>query len=190
MEKKRKKKKKYDEVYDIIKREERMKEMRDVYILGLLEGSYVMAIAGMSSIELNVKQQGEPTRVQPAQETEKGLYFLSNLDQNIAVPVRTVYCFKSGSRGNEDAAQVIKEALSKILVPYYPMAGTLMISLEGKLIVDNPGEGAVFVEAEADCDIEEIGDLTKPDPDALGKLVYNVPGARSILEMPLMTVQV
>lgn len=141
--------------------------------------------------ELNVKQ-GEPTRVQPAEETEKGHYFLSNLDQNIAVPMRTVYCFKSSSRGNEDAAGVIKDALSKILVPYYPMAGTLSISSEGKLIVENPGEGAVFVEAEADCEIEEIRDLmTKPNPaGTLGKLVYNVPGATNILEMPLITVQV
>ncbi|KAJ1417880.1 Transferase [Sesbania bispinosa] len=143
----------------------------------------------MAKIELHVKQ-GEPTRVQPAEETEKGLYFLSNLDQNIAVPVRTVYCFKSSSRGNEDAAQVIKDALSKILVPYYPMAGKLMISTEGKLIVDNTGEGAVFVEAEADCNIEDIGDLTKPDPDTLEKLVYDTPGAQNILEMPLMAVQV
>lgn len=148
-----------------------------------------MAKTEMSRTELNVKQ-GEPTRVQPAEETEKGPYFLSNLDQNIAVPVRTVYCFKSAFRGNEDAAQIIKDSLSKILVPYYPMAGTLSISSEGKLIVHNPGEGALFVEAEANCDIEEIGDLTKPDPRTLGKLVYNVPGARNILEMPLMTVQV
>ncbi|BAT79372.1 Omega-hydroxypalmitate O-feruloyl transferase [Vigna angularis] len=148
-----------------------------------------MAKTEMSRTELNVNQ-GEPTRVQPAKETEKGHYFLSNLDQNIAVPVRTVYCFKSAFRGNEDAAQIIKDSLSKILVPYYPMAGTLSISSEGKLIVHNPGEGALFVEAEANCDIEEIGDLTKPDPHTLGKLVYNVPGARNILEMPLMTVQV
>lgn len=149
-----------------------------------------MANADMSNIGINVRQ-GEPTRVHPAEETEKGLYFLSNLDQNIAVPVRTVYCFKSSSRGNEDAAHVIRVALSKILVPYYPMAGKLVISTEGKLIVDcNTMEGAVFVEAEADCDIEDIGDLTKPDPDSLGKLIYNIPGARSILEMPLMTVQV
>ncbi|KAK2391414.1 omega-hydroxypalmitate O-feruloyl transferase [Trifolium repens] len=143
----------------------------------------------ISTVELNVKQ-GEPIRVQPAEETEKGLYFLSNLDQNIAVPMRTIYCFKSETRGNEKAAQVIKDALSKILVPYHPMAGKLIISSEGKLIVDNTGEGAVFVEAEADCGIDEIGDLTKPDPHRLGKLVYNTPGAKNILEMPLMTVQV
>ncbi|XP_028766182.1 omega-hydroxypalmitate O-feruloyl transferase-like [Neltuma alba] len=142
-----------------------------------------------SNFELDVKQ-GEPILVPPAEETDKGLYFLSNLDQNIAVPVRTVYCFKSDSRGNEDAATVIREALSKILVPYHPMAGRLIISSEGKLIVDCTGEGAVFVEAEANCDIEKIGDLTKPDPSTLGKLAYSVPGAKNIIEMPLMTVQV
>ncbi|XP_050874807.1 omega-hydroxypalmitate O-feruloyl transferase isoform X3 [Lathyrus oleraceus] len=143
----------------------------------------------ISTNDLNVKR-GEPIRVQPAEETENGLYFLSNLDQNIAVPMRTIYCFKSESRGNEEAGEVIKDALSKILVPYYPMAGKLIISSEGKLIVDNTGEGAVFVEAEADCAVDEIGDLRKPDPDKLGKLVYDLPGAKSILEMPPMTVQV
>lgn len=80
----------------------------------------------ISSIDLNVKQLGEPTRVNPAKETEKILYFLSNLDQNLAVPMRTVYCFKTSSRGNEDAARVIKDALT--------------MSSETKLIVDNTGK--------------------------------------------------
>ncbi|XP_054791491.1 omega-hydroxypalmitate O-feruloyl transferase-like [Prosopis cineraria] len=149
-----------------------------------------MASAIDSNFELDVRQLGEPTLVPPAEETDKGLYFLSNLDQNIAVPVRTVYCFKSACRGNEEAATVIREALSKILVPYHPMAGRLTISSEDKLIVDCTGEGAVFVEAEANCEIEQIGDLTKPDPSTLGKLAYSVPGARNVLEMPLITVQV
>ncbi|XP_075660620.1 omega-hydroxypalmitate O-feruloyl transferase-like [Castanea sativa] len=142
-----------------------------------------------SSSQLNVKQY-EPTLVAPAEETEKGLYFLTNLDQNIAVIVRTIYCFKSESKGNEDAVKIIKDALSKVLVHYYPVAGRLTISAEGKLIVDCTGEGAVFVEAEADCTIEEIGDTTKPDPVTLGKLVYDIPGARNILEMPLLVAQV
>ncbi|KAM6594722.1 hypothetical protein CsatA_002425 [Cannabis sativa] len=107
------------------------------------------------TFELNVKLE-EPTLVAPADETEKGLYFLSNLDQNIAVIVRTIYCFKSDSKGNEEAVKVIKNALSKVLVHYYPLAGRLTISSEGKLIVICNGEGAVFVEAEANCSIEEI----------------------------------
>ncbi|KAF2302681.1 hypothetical protein GH714_000740 [Hevea brasiliensis] len=113
-----------------------------------------MADGSDNTFQLNVNQN-EPTLVPPAEKTEKGLYFLSDLDQNIAVIVRTIYCFKSDVKGNEDAVEVIKDALSKVLVHYYPLAGRLTISSEGKLIVDCTGEGAVFVEAEANCAISE-----------------------------------
>ncbi|CAA0806911.1 Omega-hydroxypalmitate O-feruloyl transferase [Striga hermonthica] len=144
---------------------------------------------GNGIIELSVIQ-GKPTLVPPADETKNGLYFLSNLDQNIAVIVRTIYCFKSGDRGNEDAVGVIKDALSKVLVLYYPLAGRLAISPEMKLIVDCTGEGAVFVEAEAECELKELGDITKPDPERLGKFVYDVPGAKNVLEIPPLAAQV
>lgn len=135
-------------------------------------------------------KQGKPTLVRPSEETEKGLYFLSNLDQNIAVIVKTIYCFKREDKGNERAGEVIKSALEKVLVHYYPLAGRLTISPEGKLIVDCNGEGAVFIEAEADCTMEEIGDITKPDPVTLGKLVYDLPHAKNLLEMPPLVAQV
>ncbi|XP_010528158.1 PREDICTED: omega-hydroxypalmitate O-feruloyl transferase-like isoform X2 [Tarenaya hassleriana] len=134
--------------------------------------------------------QKEPTLVKPESETQKGLYFLSNLDQNIAVIIRTIYCFKSGEKGNEDAVDVIKNALSKVLVHYYPLSGRITISPEGKLTVDCSEEGVVFVEAEANCSMDEIGDITKPEPDTLGKLVYDVPDAKTILEIPPVTAQV
>lgn len=154
-----------------------------------LEETVVMKNTNGYAIELNVKQ-GEPTLVKPAEDTEKGLYFLSNLDQNIAVIVRTIYCFKSDEKGNEKAGEVIKNALEKVLVHYYPLAGRLTISSEGKLIINCTGEGAVFVEAEANCALEKIGDITKPDPETLGKLVYDIPGAKNILEMPPLSAQV
>lgn len=139
----------------------------------------------------NIKVKvGQPTLVPPAEDTPKGLYYLSNLDQNIAVVVQTIFCFKDEKKGNEKAVEAIKEALAKVLVHYYPMAGRLTISPEGKLIVDCTGEGVVFVEAEADCDMEEIGDITKPDPLTLGKLAYTVPGAKNILEIPPLVAQV
>lgn len=139
--------------------------------------------------ELTVKHS-DPTLISPTDETKKGLYFLSKLDQNIAVIVRTIYCFKSEEKGNENAVAVIKDALSKVLVHHYPVAGRLMISPEMKLIVDCTGEGAVFVEAEADCKLVELGDVTKPDPVTLGKLVYDIPGAKNILETPHLVAQV
>lgn len=154
-----------------------------------LEETVVMKNSNGHAIPLNVKQ-GEPTLVKPAEETEKGLYFLSNLDQNIAVIVRTIYCFKSDEKGNEKAGEVITNALEKVLVHYYPLAGRLTISSEGKLIINCTGEGAVFVEAEANCALEEIGDITKPDPETLGKLVYDIPSAKNILEMPPLAAQV
>ncbi|XP_075480070.1 omega-hydroxypalmitate O-feruloyl transferase-like [Primulina tabacum] len=140
-------------------------------------------------VELAVKR-GEPTLVPPADETIKGLYFLSNLDQNIAVMVRTIYCYKSGEKGNENVGEVIKDALSKILVHYYPLAGRLTISSEMKLTVDCTGEGVVFVEAEADCEIGELGDIKRLDQETLGKLVYDIPGAKSVLEIPPLMAQV
>uniref|UniRef100_A0A2P2K4C9 Uncharacterized protein MANES_14G048500 n=1 Tax=Rhizophora mucronata TaxID=61149 RepID=A0A2P2K4C9_RHIMU len=149
-----------------------------------------MAVERIDTFQLSVKQE-EPVLVPPAEETEKGLYLLSNLDQNIAVLVRTIYCFKSDdAKGNEDAVEVIKKALSKVLVHYYPLAGRLTISSEGKLIVDCTGEGAVFVEAEANSTITEVGDVTKPDPVTLGKLVYDIPGAQNILQIPPLVAQV
>ncbi|CAN6472485.1 unnamed protein product [Victoria cruziana] len=132
----------------------------------------------------------EPVLVPPAEETKKGLYFLSNLDQNIAVIIQTVYCFKSDEVGNENAFKVIKEALSKVLVHYYPLAGRLTISPQGKLIVDCTAEGAVLVEASANCRMDVIGDLTKPQPEKLGMLVYNIPGAKNVLQIPPMVAQV
>ncbi|KAF8648630.1 hypothetical protein HU200_064675 [Digitaria exilis] len=128
--------------------------------------------------------------VPPATKTPEGPYYLSNLDQNIAVIVQTVYCFRVADNSSSSVSDVLRESLAKVLVHYYPLAGRLTISGEGKLAVDCTGEGAVFVEAEADCAMADIGDVTEPDPSVLGKLVYSVPGAKNILEMPLLAAQV
>uniref|UniRef100_A0A453B769 Uncharacterized protein n=1 Tax=Aegilops tauschii subsp. strangulata TaxID=200361 RepID=A0A453B769_AEGTS len=145
-----------------------------------------------SKVQLMSVKRGEPTLVSPAEATPTGeQYYLSNLDQNIAVIVQTVYCFKCPSgRGNEGAADALRAALARVLVHYHPLAGRLGISPEMKLIVECTGEGVPFMEAEAACDLALIGDLSTPDPAALGQLVYSVPGAKNILEMPPMTAQV
>lgn len=157
-----------------------------------------IAVAGGDEKQRISVKRGEPTLVAPAEPTPTGeQYYLSNLDQNIAVIVQTVYCYKAAAAGDgegdnkgKDAVAALREALARVLVHYHPLAGRLGISPEMKLTVELTGEGAVFVEADAACDLADVGDLTKPDPAALGQLVYSVPGAKNILEMPPMTAQV
>ncbi|MBA0847601.1 hypothetical protein Goshw_020389, partial [Gossypium schwendimanii] len=134
---------------------------------GAIECSAIMEKSNEEVSQLSVTQ-GDPPLVCPAEETEKGFYFLSNIDQNIAVVVRTICCFMSNENENENADKMIKDAISKVLVHYYPLVWRLTISSEGNLIVDCTGEGAV----------------------TLGKLVYDIPGAKNILEMPPLVAQV
>jgi omega-hydroxypalmitate O-feruloyl transferase len=165
-------------------------------VVEMKENGGAALAAGEKAPQLGVKR-GEPTLVPPAEATPTGgQYYLSNLDQNIAVIVQTVYCYKpsspGGGEGKEDVdvAGALRDALARVLVHYHPLAGRLGVSPEMKLTVELTGEGAVFVEADAACDLDAVGDLTKPDPAALGQLVYSVPGAKHILEMPPMTAQV
>ncbi|CAI0458383.1 unnamed protein product [Linum tenue] len=130
-------------------------------------------------------KKGKPSLVQPAPAAENGkgnLYFLSNVDDDLTI-TRTLYCFKSGGPA---AAEVIRNALSKVLVHYYPLAGRLVVSPEGRFAVNCTGEGVVFVEAEADCTLDDV-DFSKPDKVTRGKLVlYDVQGVRNKFEIPLM----
>ncbi|CAA7400553.1 unnamed protein product [Spirodela intermedia] len=139
-------------------------------------------------MELGVRR-GDPVLVPPAGETKKGLYFLSNLDQNIAVVVRTVYCFGPATPPVA-AAAVMREALGRVLVHYYPLAGRVVLSSEGKLAVDCTGEGAVFVEADAGCDLAALGDISSTDTAALGTLVCDFPGTENLLQIPPFAIQV
>ncbi|KAM7505284.1 hypothetical protein LguiB_004188 [Lonicera macranthoides] len=81
--------------------------------------------------ELIVKL-GKAILVPPEQETHKGtLYFLSNLDQNFPVIVRTFYCYeKCEGKSNETACRVIRDALSK-RVPHPSVHGKLVYDFAG-----------------------------------------------------------
>ncbi|KAK7284518.1 hypothetical protein RJT34_19264 [Clitoria ternatea] len=92
--------------------------------------------------------------VKPAKETPTSTLELSVIDR---LPVlrcnaRTLHVFRHGP----EAARVIREALSKALVPYYPLAGRLTESKPGCLQIQCTGDGVWYVEASADCTLSSV----------------------------------
>jgi omega-hydroxypalmitate O-feruloyl transferase len=96
-------------------------------VVEMKENGGVALAAGEKAPQLGVKR-GEPTLVPPAEATPTGeQYYLSNLDQNIAVIVQTVYCYKpspspSGGGKDVDVAAALRDALARVLVHYHPLA--------------------------------------------------------------------
>eukprot|EP00253_Pinus_taeda_P030500 PITA_30500 len=142
---------------------------------------------------LNMKVTRKPAiLVDPFLPTPKGLLYLSNLDDQLTlrfhIPNLQFYRFDP-SKKVEDPAKVIREALAKVLVFYYPYAGRLREAPFGKLLVDCTSEGVLFVEADADVSMEEFGDLHPPFP-CLADLLRDVPSSETITNSPLLVIQV
>ncbi|XP_072976146.1 acyl transferase 4-like [Typha angustifolia] len=98
--------------------------------------------------------------VSPSEPTPVETLYLSIIDRVAGLRhlVRSLHVFKRG----EEPAKVIKEALSRALVQYYPFAGRFVDSEHGDVRVACTGEGAWFVEATADCSLEDVKYLDHP----------------------------
>ncbi|KAF7848201.1 hypothetical protein BT93_L2200 [Corymbia citriodora subsp. variegata] len=82
------------------------------------------------------------------------------------------------------------ESLAEVLVEFYQFTGRLVMGSDGKMAVRCTGEGVLLVEATSDGDIGMLGDISAINPRTLRKLVKHSDGAQTILEEPLLTVQV
>ncbi|KAF4371708.1 hypothetical protein G4B88_030812 [Cannabis sativa] len=109
-------------------------------------------------MSLSVVRSSE-SLVKPREKTPCTTLELSAMDK---VPVlrcnaRTLHVYKKGGKG---AASAIREALSRALVPYYPLAGRLKEYSSPNpnigLQVDCCGEGVWFVDASADSKLEHF----------------------------------
>ncbi|CAL4915979.1 unnamed protein product [Urochloa decumbens] len=122
-------------------------------------------------------------------------YFLSNLDQNVAVLMKTVHVFTSSSSEMprcRSATTVIRESLSTVLRSYYPFEGALAVRPDGRVAVRNARRGVPFVEAVANGELLEVtDDISVPGATTAADLVYvDASSEKNPLEAPLLTVQV
>ncbi|GLT91361.1 hypothetical protein SLE2022_092520 [Rubroshorea leprosula] len=148
-------------------------------------------MAKLSAV-FSVKRQ-EPELVPPAKPTPRESKYLSDIDDQDSLrfqfPFIMFYPDHPSLQG-KDPAMVIKDALSKALVHYYPFAGRLREGPNRKLVVDCTGEGVLFIEADADIRLDQLGDTIRPPFPCCEDLLFDVPGSSNALGCPLLLIQV
>ncbi|MCL7042883.1 hypothetical protein MKW94_020612 [Papaver nudicaule] len=137
-------------------------------------------------MKINIK---ESTMVRPAEETpQRGLW---NANVDLVVPrmhTPSVYFYRPNGSSNFFDCTVLKEALSKVLVPFYPMGGRLKRDEDGRIEIDCNGEGVLLVEAETTSVIDDFGDFA-PTLE-LRQLIPTVDYSGDISSYPLLILQV
>ncbi|MFS7940439.1 putative quinate O-hydroxycinnamoyltransferase [Helianthus anomalus] len=131
----------------------------------------------------------ESTMVTPAEKTPMTKLWSSSLDL-IATNSHTLalYFYRSNGAPNFFDTKVMKDALSRALVAFYPMAGRFKHDQDGRVEIDCQGQGALFLEAESDGVIDDFGDFS-PNLESL-KLNPNLDYSLGIESYPLLAVQV
>nr|UHJ19789.2 hydroxycinnamoyl CoA malic acid hydroxycinnamoyl transferase [Echinacea purpurea] len=131
----------------------------------------------------------ESTLVRPAEESPTRKLWLSSLDlTNMNANTPTVYFYRPNGAPNFFDRKVMKDALSRALVAFYPLAGRFKHDQDGRVEIDCQGQGALFLEAEADGLIDDFGDFS-PTLEYL-KLIPAVDDSQGIDSFPLMVLQV
>lgn len=127
--------------------------------------------------------------VKPAAETPRRVLWNSNLDLVVpSIHTPSVYFYRPNGAANFFDPDVLKQALGKALVPFYPMAGRLRRDDDGRIEVDCNAEGVLLVEAQSNSVIDDFGDFA-PTPE-LRRLIPPVDYSAGIESYPLLVLQV
>ena len=96
--------------------------------------------------------------------TPKHGVWLSNLDLLVARShTPTVYVYRPSPGPAFFSPDVLKAALSKVLVPFYPLAGRLGRDGAGRPEIHCTGDGVLFVTARADATLQDLGGFVPSD---------------------------
>ncbi|KAK4488891.1 hypothetical protein RD792_004681 [Penstemon davidsonii] len=137
-------------------------------------------------MKINVK---DSTLVRPSAATPSVSLWNSNVD--LVVPnfhTPSVYFYRPNGAANFFDAAVLKGALGRALVPFYPMAGRLKRDEDGRIEIDCNAEGVLFVEAESDGMVDDYGDFA-PTLE-LRSLIPAVDYSKGISAYPLLVLQI
>ncbi|KAH6757296.1 hypothetical protein C2S52_023502 [Perilla frutescens var. hirtella] len=107
----------------------------------------------------------ESSLIFPLQPTQKRSFYLSNIDRMLNYSIPTVYFFAASPDFPPPlAAEKLKLAAQRVLVPYDYMAGRLNLNADsGRLEIDCNSAGAGFVVAFSDFSLHQLGDLVRPN---------------------------
>ncbi|KAL3680333.1 hypothetical protein R1sor_023289 [Riccia sorocarpa] len=131
----------------------------------------------------------ESTMVRPLAETPTAPLWNSNVDLVIPrIHVASVYFYRPNGRPDFFSGEIMKEALGKALIPFYPMAARLRRGEDGRIEINCNGEGVLLVEAETDARIDDFG-VFAPQP-SFQQLVPAVDVSGDVGSFPLLVLQV
>lgn len=152
-------------------------------------------MATKKSLVFTVTRQS-PELITPAKQTPYEFKLLSDIDdqESLRFHVSLIQFYPNkndlGNVLKMDPVKVIRDALSKTLVFYYPFAGRLREGAGRKLGVECTGEGVIFIEADADVTADQFGDTLHPPFPCIDELLFDVPASAGVVDAPLLLVQV
>uniref|UniRef100_A0ACD5ZFA0 Uncharacterized protein n=1 Tax=Avena sativa TaxID=4498 RepID=A0ACD5ZFA0_AVESA len=141
-------------------------------------------------------RRGEPVLVSPAAPTPRETKSLSDLDdaEGMRFYSSGIHLYRADpAKQGVDPAAVIREALARALVPYYPLAGRIREEAGRKLVVDCEAQGVMFVDADADLTAADFGDVQSPPFPCFEQFILEattVAGVEPVIDRPLLYIQV
>lgn len=126
----------------------------------------------------------EETMVTPAKATPVRSLWNSSLDLIMPrVHTPTIYLYRPNGSPNFFEPQLLKDALAKALVPFYPMAGRICLDVDSRVEINCTCQGALFVAAETCSVLDDLGDFA-PTTE-LKLLIPSVDYSQDISSYPL-----